>query len=220
MKLNSKTVFSLVFTLTLMGSIIGTGYQSNIVAGYKLQETQSLELWQEDLDFLTQNLKSWHPNLFFYFSESDFTAAVSSLESQLSSLTEAQLFVEFAKLVALIKDGHTFVFPLQEATGFQIYPLRSYYFDDGLYIIDALPPHMDLIGSQIVLVGNLTTEQAYDQLAQTISHDNENTIKLIAPIRFLIPEMLQALGIIQRDGVIFSLKTPTGLIKKFEPSPN
>ena len=139
------------------------------------------EAWQEDLEFLVQNMQNIHPNLFFYFSENEFDQAVDLLKQKLPILTDNQIIVEFAKLISLPKDGHTLLFPLQKNTGFQIYPLRLYYFDDGLFVVDALPPHQDLIGSKVLSVGNKDVEDIYQLLAATISHDNANTIKLIAP---------------------------------------
>ena len=154
------------------------------------------DAWREDLDFLVERLRTIHPNLFFSISEVEFNQAVGTLQQKLPTLSDEAVVVEFTKIIALVKDAHTLMFPLQAAAGFQIYPLRLYYFDNGLYVVDALPPYEDLIGARVISVGGKNVEDAYDLLAETISHDNQNTINLIIPIRFLIPEMLIVLGII------------------------
>lgn len=178
------------------------------------------EAWQEDLDYLVERLFTIHPNVFFSISEREFNQAVDTLEQRLPMLSDEAVVVEFAKLIAMVKDAHTLLFPLQAAAGFHIYPLRLYYFKDGIYIVDALPPNEALIGARLISVGSKSVEEAYDLLAETISHDNQNTINLIVPIRFLIPEILIVLGIITDDQTPhFILESPSGEILRLDLTP-
>ena len=79
--------------------------------------------WREDLETLTDSIKSIHPNPFKHITEAEFDQSVQALDAQIESLTENQIILELMTITALLQDGHTFITPMQDLTEFQIYPL-------------------------------------------------------------------------------------------------
>ncbi|MEE9325247.1 MAG: hypothetical protein V3U90_06840 [Dehalococcoidia bacterium] len=166
----------------------------------RIQSVSSQEKKRADLKYLAEEMPKRHSNIYFCTSKEDFERAVSRLDSQIPYLTDNQIIVELMKIVAMTsaqgRDGHTRLSPLQEATGFRIYPLRLYLFSDGLFVTDALEKYQDSVGARVVGVGNTDVDEAYEALDPLISRDNAMTVKGNIAVYFLIPEVLHALGII------------------------
>ncbi len=160
------------------------------------------EGWREDLHFLVDRMLHIHPNLFYSLTEEDFERAVTQLDSEIPNLTDNEIILEFMGLVALGsreggRDGHTEILPFQEATGFHVLPLRLYLFSDGWFVVDAQEPYQNLIGRQLVRIGDFEVDQVYIRLDRFITRDNTMTVKEKMPLFFLCPEVLQASGVIQ-----------------------
>ncbi len=153
------------------------------------------ELWREDLRSLVNALTERHREPFRTISEAQFTSAVDDLNERIPGMTDEQIVFGFMQLVAMIRDGHTFITPLQDELDYHMYPLRLYWFSDGLYIIDALPPYHDSIGKRVVSIGKATVDEAFELIQPTISADNDMSALAIAPIRMILAEELLALGI-------------------------
>jgi hypothetical protein len=153
--------------------------------------------WREDLAYLDQRMETLHPNLYFYRSQSEFESAIKELDMNIPYLTNDQMVMEFMRIAALPKDGHTFLFPFQDSAGFQLYPLRLYLFSDGLFVVDAQAPYQEAVGAKVLRIGNVDIEDAQQKLQPYISYDNEMSARLIMPIRLIMPEALEALGIIE-----------------------
>src|SRR5687767_10624672 len=67
------------------------------------------EDWRSDLKYFQHLVHSKYPNLFFSVSGKQFDSAVGVLDKKIGTLNDVQMKVEFAKLVALFRIGHTAV---------------------------------------------------------------------------------------------------------------
>lgn len=153
-------------------------------------------LWREDLQSLADALINNHREPFRITPEEQFRAAVADLDARIPSLTDHQIVFGFMQLTAMLRDGHTFITPLQDGLDYHLYPLRLYWFSDGLRIIEAREPHQDSVGKKVVSIGAFTVDEAYKLIEPTISSDNDMSALAIAPIRMILAEELHALGII------------------------
>ncbi len=148
-----------------------------------------------DLRALAAELPKRHKNLFFRLTEAQWNAAVTKLETALPKLTKPQLATRFAALVASVGDGHTEL-TLETLPGFRRYPLMLHAFSDGLYIANVAKRHAAFRGKRIVRIGKLDSAAAQVTVASLISHDNASTLAGRVPTHLVIPEVLQALGVI------------------------
>ncbi len=96
-------------------------------------------LWREDLQALARAMPVGHPNLFWRVSEAEFQAAVADLDARIPELTDEAVIVELSRIVSFA-DGHSFIPLFQSAVAFHLYPLRLYWFSDGLYVEEACEP--------------------------------------------------------------------------------
>jgi tetratricopeptide (TPR) repeat protein len=170
----------------------------SVAAGISAAEA---EKWREDLRHLAAEMPKRHRNLFHSMTREQFETAVKSLNERIPTLTRNQILVEFTRLVAMVKDGHTSIAGLMSdpKIGFRSYPLSLYFFKDGLFVITAEREYARAVGARVLKIGNASAEQAYQAVKGLIFHDRDNEfgIKANAPFVLTTPEVLHAVGIIE-----------------------
>ncbi|REJ78932.1 MAG: hypothetical protein DWQ47_05675 [Acidobacteria bacterium] len=161
--------------------------------------TEQLKLtsdaWQEDLRYMAKELESRHRNLFHSVTREDFDLAVRSLEKKIPTLEDHEVLIELMRIVAMVRDGHTRLRLELAPRSRGVYPLRFYWFKDGLFVQSAAPEHKDLVGGKLLGIGELSVEQAIDAVREITWRDNEMGTRNIAPLLLAIPEVLNGLGI-------------------------
>src|SRR5262245_37322695 len=108
--------------------------------------------WSADLDFLQRELPNTHPNAFHAVSREAWEATIAKLRDRASSMPPAAVAVEISRIVAMIGDGHTRLtlpvdpnagffaghtptpMPSDPALHFHQFPVRFFWYDDGLYV--------------------------------------------------------------------------------------
>ncbi|MEP6893072.1 MAG: hypothetical protein ABI927_04755 [Gaiellaceae bacterium] len=173
---------------------------------------QAAKEWRVDLDFLLSEMQRIHPNPFHSVRRADFLAAAQRLSRQIPGLTRDQVIVEFARLIAMIGEGHTQLgMSWDERIGFGVYPFRLYLFDDGLFVRATTPELQEFAGSRIVKIGKLSPPEAIAAVTPITQRDNEMTLKDVVPNLLVIPEVLFVLGVCDRsDGCTFVVEQPGG----------
>jgi hypothetical protein len=159
-----------------------------------LRDEEAQAAWREDLQVMAEQMEARHPNLFWRVSEEDFRQAVNDLDAEIPYLTDNQIIIGLTRIVALI-DGHTHLGLLQPEVGFGVYPLRLYWFNDGLFVVDA--EDESIIGARLIEINGYEVEEINGRITPLVQHDNEMSILNLSPIFFTIPEVLQGLGIIE-----------------------
>lgn len=153
--------------------------------------------WREDLAHLARELPRRHRNLFHTIRREQFDSALAVLDRKLPGLARHQIIVELARIVALVGDGHTDIAPTRDPkVGFRAYPVKLYFFKDGLFIRSATKAHADLVGAKVLRIGRLPAEQAYLAVRELIGRDNEMHGRFFAPFLLAMPEVLHAIGAI------------------------
>ncbi len=158
-------------------------------------EDLTTDQWREDLRYLAEQMPKVHKNAFHTISKKQFEAAVKKLYKQIPSLKRHQIIVELSRLTAMIGDGHTDLWLGHDAIGFHQYPLRVYLFDEGLYLQAVESRYAEFVGNQIVKIGKLPAEKAFEKVSEILARDNEFYLKAYTPRYLNSPEILNALGI-------------------------
>lgn len=155
------------------------------------------EKWRADLKVMAEEMPRLHKNLFHQTSREEFEKAVKSLDERIPSLARHQIIVEMARIAAMIGDGHTNIYPTRDAKiGFRGYPVKLYFFKDGLFIRSAAREFSETVGARVVKIGNFSVDEAYKGVRQMIGRDNEMDVRFFAPQLLAMPEVLHALGLI------------------------
>ncbi|HEY9507657.1 MAG TPA: hypothetical protein VIQ27_16970 [Gemmatimonadales bacterium] len=184
--------------LALIGSLALQGARPDPRAvTASASDSSSIRQWREDLAYLARELPRRHENPFHTITRARFDSALAVLERKLPGLARHQVIVELARLVALVGDGHTNVDPTRDPKiGFHTYPVKLYFFKDGLFIRSAAKAQSELVGAKVVRIGRLTADEAYLAVRQLIGRDNEMNARYLAPFLLAMPEVLHAIGAI------------------------
>jgi hypothetical protein len=154
------------------------------------------EKWRQDLRYTAAEMEARHKNLFHTISRDQFQRAISDLDSRLPELKRNQIIVEMMKIVAMVGDGHTNIYPTRDPKiAFTQLPVRLYLFSDGLLVRSAETSKAELVGSQVIKIGTVSAEEAVKRVAPLIGNDNPMGVKFFAPALLTMPEVLNAVGL-------------------------
>ncbi|HZB46942.1 MAG TPA: hypothetical protein VE360_16915 [Pyrinomonadaceae bacterium] len=156
------------------------------------------EKWREDLRFMAAEMRARHKNLFHATTRDEFEAAVNKLHERIPTLARHEIVVELMRLVASVGDGHTHMGMGQDPKlGFRRYPVRLYFFRDGLFVRGAAPEHARLAGARVLKIGNATADEAYRAVLAVTPRDNEMGARTVTPFLLVTPEILHALRLVE-----------------------
>ena len=217
MKYSLKTIFKIDASFILIVFV-------QLIFGFILIKAQNVAPkltaaeWQSDVNFLAEAMPKQHPNLFRWMKKEDFENAVRNLHDRIPALSEDEIIVGLMKITAMVKDGHTGVFP-RDFFRSGIYPLRFYLYKDGLFVRQAAAKYKDAVGTRVVGIGNLTAEEALKRMNQIVAADNEMGAKANAPVLLSIPELLAGLKITEDKQNLKLVVEANGKEKTFEVKP-
>ena len=159
---------------------------------------------------MAEEMPKRHKDLFHTMTREQFEAAVKRLDERIPSLARHQIIVEMARIVAMVGDGHTNIAPTRDPKiGFHSLPVKLYLFKDGLFIRAADREHAALLGARVIKIGGLTVDEAMARVREIVGRDNEMDVKFFGPLLLVMPEVLHALGIIERtDEARFVVEKP------------
>jgi hypothetical protein len=153
--------------------------------------------WREDLRYMAEQMPIFHNNLFHTMSREQFDAAIKRLNDRIPQLARHQIIVEMAKIVAMVGDGHTNIYPTRDTKiGFRALPVKLYLFKDGLFVRAAEREHAGLVGARVTKIGNFSVEESIAKVREMIGRDNEMGVRFFVPHLLAMPEVLNAFGII------------------------
>jgi len=133
------------------------------------QPTSKPSDWRKDLHVLSTNLPLLHPNFFFQVPRVVFDNAVAQLDHDIPSLTNEQVIVGMAEIVAMAGDAHTNLSLNQCAVPFRSYPIRLQWFSDGIFVTAASPECRPALGKKLIRIGETDIQQVYEEVGKVIS---------------------------------------------------
>ena len=150
--------------------------------------------WEQDIDYLAEELPRLHVNAYHAISKSAFNNMVTDLKANVPALQDAQIEAGIMRLVASVGDGHTSV--RDALGGFRTYPLELRWLEDGLYVVGAQEEARRALGSKLVRIGDTDLEEAYERTSVYLAYENEWNKK--ANSEELLPkaELLYASGVL------------------------
>ena len=152
--------------------------------------------WREDLHYFAEQAPQVHKNLFHSMTREQFETAVKSLDQRIPTLSRNQTIVELTRIVAMIGDGHTYLELERPPTSFRHYPIRLYWFPDGVYVRSADKRYAAVVGGRIVKLGKVSSQEAYETVSKIVPRDNDFQVKWLTPYYMSMAEVLDGLGLI------------------------
>ncbi len=126
--------------------------------------------WQQDIAYLAWELPLVHPDGLTNVSRAAWMAAARRLERQVPRLTDGQVVVGMARMVAMLRDDETQLILPPSA----IYPFAARWIGSGLYLIGVPAAERWLLGARLVavdghpireIIARLDAEIGYQDLA-------------------------------------------------------
>lgn len=161
----------------LANSILSIVPEKSKGAFVKFPNSVTKEEWKKDLEYLKEELPKHHANPFLYTSQTDFTSAIASLESDLINLNDKEIAFEICRIVSTLQDGHTqlisIVFDMPPFLESRLFPLRIFYFNDGIYVTNGGRDNVELEGLRITKIGNAKIEDILKEINNYIPGEND-----------------------------------------------
>ena len=152
--------------------------------------------WRADLAALAEFVRTGHGEFDWRTPAARFDAAVTALHDSIPTLPAHRIVVGFARLHAMIGDGHTSL-PLWFAQGvdFHILPYRLGVYEEGVFVEAADRSLERIVGARVTAIGGVPIAQAIARVAPLVSRDNDNFIAVVAPHLLNRIEVLHAVGL-------------------------
>lgn len=159
--------------------------------------SQSKEKWREDLRYISEEIPKRHKNAFHFTTREQFEKAVADLDKQIPVLDDTQIVFGFAKIFALIGDGHS---TLYWNWTYGRVPLRLFWFGKELRVVKADPKFPRVNGAKITKIGGVSIEEIFKRSREYISQDETPQFVLEASANFLtFPAFLKQTGAAQSN---------------------
>jgi hypothetical protein len=174
------------------------------------------EGWRHDLTMLETEIKRMHYRPFRKISQTQFESEWQRFRSEATNLSNNQISVRIMRLMAMIGDGHTGLFPdlISEWKGV---PMQFGLFEEGLFVTMADPKYADVVGSEVVRIGESTPEQLLKAVGPLVSKDSEQGVMRAFGDYIRYPQMLNGLGLqTQTDKLIVTVRNADGKTRTVE----
>ncbi len=161
--------------------------------------SQSEDEWRQDIDTLASVIERHHPKPWERIAREDFMLRKEQIKDNLADWSKEKIVVELMKLVASLRDGHTDIV-LNNQVGFNLwFPVRMERFYDGIFVIATDLLHQELLGAEVLKIGNVEADEAYQQVAQIVSMDSGTGACWRTANYLPNAVILKVLGIVQNE---------------------
>ena len=152
-----------------------------------------------DLDYLVAEAQRLHADANRPAFSAAFLNQAERLRSDIPNLGDAEVFGGFMRLLAMLNDGHTALYGPGPDTPLDInpkmMPVKFYWFDEGVYIIDDATPNRALLGKRVTRIGDIPVEEVLNRLSAYRGVDNAMTWFWMGPQFYLGQiQMLELVG--------------------------
>jgi hypothetical protein len=172
-----------------------TAIAAAIVIAQSKSGQDRVDGWRGDIEYLVAEAQRVHAGPGRPAHSPVFAQAAAELSRRIPDLPDHRIAVEIQRLVAMLGDGHSLVYPMPSPRmPFATLPLDLYLFDDGLFVVDGSRLAEDLIGSRVVRFGGRPAEDVLRDMAPYVSRDNDMALKAFAGLYLVVPAFLEACG--------------------------
>ena len=122
--------------------------------------------WRDDTAYLASELPHGHVGGLMEVRRSAWDAAAARLEAEVPRLTDGQVIVGMARMVAMLHDDETQVILPAGAS----FPFRLTWVGGKLYLVSVPLAERDLLGAQILEVGGRSIAQVLSRIGSVIDY--------------------------------------------------
>lgn len=180
------------------------------------------DLWGKDISYLKTELSSRHKNLFFKTDQSTFNLKLDSIINEVDNLSDIEVSIALLEVLALMGDDHTSIY-IPKLNNDGLFPLKFYWFSDGLYVINTIIEYENLLWGRIIAINQIPINDVNKRLSNLTAKTNDAIIKTNVPIYIQFVSVLKHYKIIEGDSALITYENITGetqqlMVKSFTPS--
>ena len=197
------------------------------------------EQWRADLRQVDELIRGNHPRPFLYVDEDEYTLAIEELAQNIDQLSDKEIVMGMARVVAMIRDGHTRLAipradeniglkishsddPAPRVAGllFSQLPIQFEIFDDGVFVTTTTEAFREYVGWRLIQMGSLSVADATVQMKKISYAENPYFEQLMVADRLALPNALFAMGVVQdTNEVRVSLENAEGDVVSLSLAP-
>lgn len=151
------------------------------------------EGWELDLTVFAREVKRRAYDPFRQICEERFDVAIAEIRQSVPDRSDTQILIELQKLLRRLDDGHA---GITQADLYRLtVPLAFYLFKEGVFVVAAEPSCAELLGAQVLAIGEHPIDVVMAAIEPIICRDNAQGPKMHIPLRLREPLVLHALGL-------------------------
>jgi hypothetical protein len=163
--------------------------------------------WRDDIAYLARELPLVRVDGLGPVSRAAWDSAAARLETEVPQLTDGQLLVRLARMVALLHDDET---SLEFPPG-PIYALDAQWFGPGLYLLTVPDSDRSLLGAQVLAVDGHPIAQVMADIGSVIDYQDPGVLEVTETGYLDDASILYWLGITNSaTSAAFTLRTTAG----------
>ena len=155
--------------------------------------------WRQDLQFAADSFVT-RDRSFDREERARFLGALAEMRDSAGVWNDDRMVVRLAEAVALAHNAHTRLYLVRNRSELRRYPLRVWWFEDGLYVVRATPEHASLLGGRLIGIGRRPIEEIC-RAVRPLYAGNDSWAKYLATYLVTCPDLLAGLGIGDTSGV-------------------
>jgi hypothetical protein len=175
------------------------------------------KLWQEDFQFLKKKIEKTVPAYQIPENKKAFDEVYDIIRDSDVGNQKAEIVYGLQRLLNTLNDEGCNVPLFQKGVALKLSPIKTYWFNDGLFVLDATESNKDIIGQQIVKINNAYVEEVFETLKPLINADNDYYKKHLFQAYGLMPSVLKLMDFGNNDNEV-SLQFASGKTKQLTSS--
>jgi len=177
----------IVKVLFLLSFLVFSGSISSQEVNFQIDEKS----WQKDVQFLKSKVEKIVPTYRVPEVKKAFDAVYEILETSDLGNKKEDIVFAFQMLLNTINDEGCNVPLFQKGVDLKVLPLKTYWFNDGLFVLDAAENYKQLVGEQIVKINDTNVEAVFERLKTFLNADNDFYKKHLFQVYGLMPSVLK-----------------------------
>lgn len=167
------------------------------VSAFADEKTELTEKRIEDLNYLYDNLKAVHPDIFANTHEEDFLSLKADIEKRTPNNSDFDFALDLEELAALVGDSHTsVVLGNSVAASIKYYPVEIDWFNGIWYLTMTESKYSDMIGMQVTEINGTSMDKVLKKFAPFISFDNDVKLRRQFSEVSYVADMYKHVGIV------------------------
>ncbi|WP_141402434.1 hypothetical protein [Sediminicola luteus] len=183
-----------------------------------LQAQSASSAWPEDMAYIQKQLEKTFPHFESHPQQSEVEQRFSELRERLESLSDFEVLAGIQYALNPLGDESARIPFFQTRLNTPIISLKTYLFEDGLYVCDAPKAHSEWIGKRISTINGMPVMAVKEKLAHYINADNGQYVDYAFPLYANMPALLAAAQLGTNTDSI-TLESSDGLSASFKAQP-